>query len=238
MWPKTEEEKRRGRNCGFVCFMERKDAEDAKDELNGKEIVGHEFKIGWGKAVPRVSHPMAPPSSSGNNGLISAPPPFQVNPGFNQAGWPPPNYNSENLPQEDGAIQPMQNSAPTLHPSMAHTMPTLPPSMPPHLPSSIPPMNLHPFGAPPMVPLPHQLPNYPLQPFSLPPNIPAGFTPAGVPYVNQSYPAPPGVPYIPPIVVRMPQEKDKITLINRLAAYTVKEGIEFEKLIMEKKKQP
>lgn len=35
MWPRTEEEKARNRNCGFVAFMNRKDAERAMKKLNG-----------------------------------------------------------------------------------------------------------------------------------------------------------------------------------------------------------
>ena len=33
MWPRTEEEKSRGRNCGFVAFMNRKDGERALNNL-------------------------------------------------------------------------------------------------------------------------------------------------------------------------------------------------------------
>ncbi|PHT69497.1 hypothetical protein BC332_34911 [Capsicum chinense] len=33
MWPRTEEERRRQRNCGFVAFMNRADAQAAKDEM-------------------------------------------------------------------------------------------------------------------------------------------------------------------------------------------------------------
>lgn len=35
MWPRTDEEKRRNRNSGFVQFVRREDAERAKDALNG-----------------------------------------------------------------------------------------------------------------------------------------------------------------------------------------------------------
>jgi U2-associated protein SR140 len=33
MWPRTDEEKSRKRNCGFVSYMNRRDAEDAKVKL-------------------------------------------------------------------------------------------------------------------------------------------------------------------------------------------------------------
>lgn len=36
MWPRTEEERSRGRNCGFVAFMNRKDGERAMNTLRGK----------------------------------------------------------------------------------------------------------------------------------------------------------------------------------------------------------
>ena len=35
MWPRTEEEISRGRNCGFVAFMNRKDGERALNSLKG-----------------------------------------------------------------------------------------------------------------------------------------------------------------------------------------------------------
>jgi U2-associated protein SR140 len=35
MWPRTEEERARGRNCGFVAFMNRKDGERALNNLKG-----------------------------------------------------------------------------------------------------------------------------------------------------------------------------------------------------------
>jgi U2-associated protein SR140 len=34
MWPRTEEERAKKRNCGFVSFMRRRDAEDAKVSLS------------------------------------------------------------------------------------------------------------------------------------------------------------------------------------------------------------
>ena len=35
MWPRTEEEKARNKNCGFVAYMKREDAEQALDHFKG-----------------------------------------------------------------------------------------------------------------------------------------------------------------------------------------------------------
>lgn len=40
MWPRTEDEKSRGKNCGFVAYMSRKDGERALKALLGKEVDG------------------------------------------------------------------------------------------------------------------------------------------------------------------------------------------------------
>lgn len=58
MWPRSDEEKARGRNCGFVAFMARKDAERALRRLAGKDVMGYEMKLGWGKSVPIMTHPI------------------------------------------------------------------------------------------------------------------------------------------------------------------------------------
>ena len=58
MWPRTEEEKARGRNCGFVAYMSRFDAERAFKHLLGKDVQGFEMKMGWGKPVPIPLHPI------------------------------------------------------------------------------------------------------------------------------------------------------------------------------------
>ncbi|XP_043558702.1 U2 snRNP-associated SURP motif-containing protein isoform X1 [Chiloscyllium plagiosum] len=58
MWPRTEEERARERNCGFVAYMNRRDAERALKNLNGKIIMEFEMKLGWGKAVPIPPHPI------------------------------------------------------------------------------------------------------------------------------------------------------------------------------------
>lgn len=39
MWPRSDEEKARQRNCGFVAFMSRKDGERALKNLNGENII-------------------------------------------------------------------------------------------------------------------------------------------------------------------------------------------------------
>ncbi|KAI8438904.1 hypothetical protein MSG28_011233 [Choristoneura fumiferana] len=75
MWPRSDEEKARGRNCGFVAFMSRRDGERALRCINGKEIMSYEMKLGWGKAVvippvpiyipPALQTPSQPPPPSG-----------------------------------------------------------------------------------------------------------------------------------------------------------------------------
>ena len=60
MYPRNDEERIRGRNCGFVKFFEKEDAELAMEELDSILIFGYELKIGWGKAMPRHSKDMMP----------------------------------------------------------------------------------------------------------------------------------------------------------------------------------
>ncbi|VFQ66734.1 unnamed protein product [Cuscuta campestris] len=81
MWPRTEEEKRRQRNCGFVAFMNRADAQAAKDEMQGVIVYEYELKIGWGKSVslPSQALPAPPPghmairSKEGATVILSGP---------------------------------------------------------------------------------------------------------------------------------------------------------------------
>ena len=40
MWPRNDEERLRGRNCGFVAFMTRRDAEAALEDLSGERGGG------------------------------------------------------------------------------------------------------------------------------------------------------------------------------------------------------
>jgi len=58
MWPRTEEEKARNKNCGFVAFMNRKDGEKCLEDIEGKYVMDYEMKIGWGKAVPIPPQPI------------------------------------------------------------------------------------------------------------------------------------------------------------------------------------
>ncbi|XP_011505510.1 PREDICTED: U2 snRNP-associated SURP motif-containing protein [Ceratosolen solmsi marchali] len=58
MWPRSDEEKARQRNCGFVAFMSRKDGERALKSLNGRDIMQYEMKLGWGKSVPIPPYPI------------------------------------------------------------------------------------------------------------------------------------------------------------------------------------
>lgn len=58
MWPRTQEEKDKGNNCGFVSFMTRQDAAEAIRHLDGKEIEGFAMRVGWGKAVPLPAQPI------------------------------------------------------------------------------------------------------------------------------------------------------------------------------------
>ena len=61
MWPRTDDEKARGRNCGFVAYMSRKDGERALSHLLGRDIDGFEMKMGWGKPVPIPLQPIYVP---------------------------------------------------------------------------------------------------------------------------------------------------------------------------------
>jgi U2-associated protein SR140 len=56
MWPRTPEEKMRNRHTGFVCFMNRRDAEDAMDACSEADPfnVGRPLMMRWGKNVKRT----------------------------------------------------------------------------------------------------------------------------------------------------------------------------------------
>jgi U2-associated protein SR140 len=56
MWPRTAEERARGRNTGFVCFMERQDAADAMDAFQDTDCFhnGRRILLRWGKNVKKT----------------------------------------------------------------------------------------------------------------------------------------------------------------------------------------
>ncbi|RHZ47319.1 hypothetical protein Glove_585g12 [Diversispora epigaea] len=65
MWPRTQEEKDRNRNCGFVSFMDRECAALALKNMDGKELLGYVMRVGWGKAVPIPPQPIYVLNESG-----------------------------------------------------------------------------------------------------------------------------------------------------------------------------
>mmetsp|Transcript_27026 Transcript_27026/g.46096 ORF Transcript_27026/g.46096 Transcript_27026/m.46096 type:complete len:582 (+) Transcript_27026:404-2149(+) len=56
MWPRTAEERARNRNTGFVCFMQRADAEDAMDAYCDADPLGtgRRMVLRWGKNVKKT----------------------------------------------------------------------------------------------------------------------------------------------------------------------------------------
>ncbi|OQR80638.1 AP-1 complex subunit beta [Thraustotheca clavata] len=91
MWPRTDEERLRGRHCGFVCFRRREDADDARIHLNERLIDGQEITVGWGKAVrmdpikPAFNpSPFPRPSMTPSTPFMRPPPPtaFPPRPSF------------------------------------------------------------------------------------------------------------------------------------------------------------
>ena len=54
MWPRTQEERNRARNCGFVAFQRRADAAEARRELDGTMMGGMQLRLGWSKAVRNI----------------------------------------------------------------------------------------------------------------------------------------------------------------------------------------
>ncbi|XP_065345980.1 U2 snRNP-associated SURP motif-containing protein [Cloeon dipterum] len=92
MWPRSDEEKARGRNCGFVAYMNRKDGERALKHLGGKMIMDYEMKLGWGKSVPIPSYPIYIPPSLAK--LMMPPPPsglpFNAQPSYQDKDKIPP----------------------------------------------------------------------------------------------------------------------------------------------------
>ncbi|XP_022671454.1 U2 snRNP-associated SURP motif-containing protein-like [Varroa jacobsoni] len=75
MWPRSDEDRKKNRNYGFVGFMSRKDAERALSVMQGKMVRGLEMRMSWSKAVvippvpyyipPVMAHLTVPPPPSG-----------------------------------------------------------------------------------------------------------------------------------------------------------------------------
>ena len=51
MYPRSDEEKSRGNNCGFVAYMSRKDAERAMHELNSTQLDSATIRMNWGRCM-------------------------------------------------------------------------------------------------------------------------------------------------------------------------------------------
>ena len=75
MWPRTEKERSRNKNSGFVAFMKREDGARCLEEMKGvyniilyannvcvccvdTEIRGYKIQIGWGKSVALPPNPI------------------------------------------------------------------------------------------------------------------------------------------------------------------------------------
>jgi U2-associated protein SR140 len=71
MWPRSPEERTRNRHTGFVCFMNRQDAEDAMDACSDADPfrVGRQLMMRWGKNV-RKSADGIPIVKRGTGGTI------------------------------------------------------------------------------------------------------------------------------------------------------------------------
>jgi U2-associated protein SR140 len=69
MWPRDDEQRRRGKNTGFVAFMRREDAERARNALDGITLRGLVLAVGWGKTVPLPAIPVWPPTGGVTVGL-------------------------------------------------------------------------------------------------------------------------------------------------------------------------
>lgn len=66
MWPRTQEEKNRRRNTGFVCFMHRGDAEEALEACDEADPFnnGRRLMLRWGKSVKKVKREGSTKSSA------------------------------------------------------------------------------------------------------------------------------------------------------------------------------
>jgi RNA recognition motif-containing protein len=82
MWPRSEEDKARNANCGFVAFMTRRDAEEALKNLEAVMINGHTMRLSWSKSIVIPTAPIYIPPDLADI-LIPPPPsglPFNAQP--------------------------------------------------------------------------------------------------------------------------------------------------------------
>jgi len=72
MWPRTEEERQRKRNCGFVSFKNRNDAQEAITELNNSILYDYQMSVGWGKSVKIGNTPFVlPPTYKSQSSILN-----------------------------------------------------------------------------------------------------------------------------------------------------------------------
>ena len=77
VWPRTQEERARGHNNGFVAFMTPEGAERALHRMASKRYFGMHVRLDWGKAVPVPPVPLyaAPASQQTPEATADQPPP-------------------------------------------------------------------------------------------------------------------------------------------------------------------
>eukprot|EP00419_Tripos_fusus_P002807 CAMPEP_0172688940 /NCGR_PEP_ID=MMETSP1074-20121228/22791_1 /TAXON_ID=2916 /ORGANISM="Ceratium fusus, Strain PA161109" /LENGTH=294 /DNA_ID=CAMNT_0013508673 /DNA_START=32 /DNA_END=916 /DNA_ORIENTATION=- len=117
MYPRTERQRLRGMNCGFVQFTSREEAERAKAHVDGKEYFGTCIRIGWGKAV----QPKSPAGDSNEAAVVQRAKEVRKAGGSNKGGQSPRSAGGDRV-SEDGlssqSTGPPSSSAsgsPTVH---------------------------------------------------------------------------------------------------------------------------
>ena len=65
MWPRDEEQRRRGWNTGFVAFMSYDDALNALNTMDGLLFHDHRLSMAWGEPVALPKVPIWPPQEHG-----------------------------------------------------------------------------------------------------------------------------------------------------------------------------
>lgn len=77
MWPRSDEERARGYNVGFVCFYDREDAASAMAKLHDWRPEGRTVNLSWAKAMPVPPRPAQPGRPSSDGSPSAAPPAAQ-----------------------------------------------------------------------------------------------------------------------------------------------------------------